>query len=584
MKPALLLVLLLAASTARADSADLELRVETSSRARGGQRSYGNVFVVNHGPDVARNVVVTMSVSGVPGAQLPCVTGTCNLGDIQPLSSPSVQAIIDLPRDERTFPYHATVQSDTPDPNPANDVGDAIVEVSNAPDVSVYVRGTPTLYPGQPFDFYYGVFNQDGYATAHDVVATLVFPDSIGVKSLPSNCVAFPGRVECTKAELLDGKAGTFPAGEEWKLTLLAPPQTDGGRLMLSATVHARENDFYPGNNLANATVTLYRTFTVTTSDDDGSGSLRAAIGAMNASCSTSADPCAVVFNITTPSENPWKTIRVATPLPDITARNPTIDGSTQLTFAPANPPGPPIELTGGGMVDGAGLVVADAGCSFGISHLVINGFRGAGVRVTKHGKGATLCFDPSPEGIHDNFIGTDATGTAARPNYRGVETLGAASIHANVISGNERSGIFALSSSLRVFDNRIGLRADKDEPLPNGASGIFVSREAGTFGQIQRNVIAFNGEMGIAIEAGTMWPGTYDNRIWRNGGLPIDIGLDGPTTSDTFGAKTPVIVSATYDRLQETTTITGTPTARPVFDQLVTIYASDSPTPSGFG
>jgi hypothetical protein len=79
--------------------------------------------------------------------------------------------------------------------------------------------------------------------------------------------------------------------------------------------------------------------------------------------------------------------------------------------------------------------------------------------------------------------------------------------------------------------------------------------------------VIAFNGEMGVAIAAGITDVSVSGNRIWNNGGLGIDIGLDGPTlsTRSQFGAPNdaPTLTLAHYDPVSKRTIVEGDTTAK---------------------
>ena len=84
---------------------------------------------------------------------------------------------------------------------------------------------------------------------------------------------------------------------------------------------------------------------------------------------------------------------------------------------------------------------------------------------------------------IENNWIGTDVTGTLARPNGRGVRVL--------------------------TSSNRIGGTA------PGAA-----------------NLIAFNTGAGIAIETGAA-NSIYENSIFSNGGLGIDLASNGITPND---------------------------------------------------
>jgi len=313
---------------------------------------------------------------------------------------------------------------------------------------------------------------------------------------------------------------------------------------------------------------------------------LRAAVEEANALCN-SGPPCEVRFNIVEPSANPWKTIRLQTPLPPIRAYALRMDGDTQTAFSGvANPDGPPIEITGGGMTEGDGLL---ANCYVEIAHLAINGFRRNGISLTTAPgacgcKSSTGCVEHNSRAdIHDNFIGTDPTGSVARPNDRGIGTaeravlFQVANIARNVISGNAKSGIFAIGSDLEVTANRIGLKAHSDEPLPNGASGLYLDRATGRV-NLTKNVIAFNHEMGVAIHPQAPYVFLDENRIWGNGALAIDDGLDGP--SPAAEVSTPVITSAVFDPATGKTTIRGSAG----FGLVLQFFASDARGAAGSG
>ena len=68
------------------------------------------------------------------------------------------------------------------------------------------------------------------------------------------------------------------------------------------------------------------------------------------------------------------------------------------------------------------------------------------------------------------------AAASSRRARGIGVADRAASSarITSSVLSGNARSGIFVAAGHVTVKDNRIGVKAHTDEPLPNGASGIY--------------------------------------------------------------------------------------------------------------
>lgn len=567
---AVTLLLLLTATTAFADQADLSVRLTAPEKARPGQGSSLQILVDNAGPDIAHDVVVTVRLDGQPlPPQLyqPCTGERCSLGDIGPGKQRVLGVNATMPKSGDSVVWSVEVAGSTPDPNAQNNARAAMVLLSTEPFVTTYLLAPAWVDPGAEFPVTL-IFSYDAIP-AHDVVGSVELPVGIGIVSLPPACSAMvPARIDCAVDQL--GKTDRF------ELRLRAPARFGGETLTLTTTVRMREPNFQELTH--DVQIWLSRSFVVTTTADGGSGSLRTAIDTANASCRTPLERCAIVFDIEEPSPKPWKTIRVASPLPPLLSSALHIDGSTQVGLAGGgNPDGPSIEITGGGTVDGDGLTAT--GCFQTIANLSINGFGRFGIFSAQKCNRSGLNF------VTGNFIGVDPTGTTAVPNLRGIVTLGSqnTNIGANTISGNVRSGIFALDGRLWIRDNRIGVAAHADTPLPNGASGIYVAPNTEQLAVINYNVIAFNHEFGIAIDGATNWAGGASNRIWGNGGIAIDDALDGPSPDvlTTRGRMaTPVITSASFDPATGTTTIRGSASApAPVngVNVYVDVYAADA-------
>jgi hypothetical protein len=559
---------------AHADSADLKIdQFNPEPVEHAGQMFSDNIFISNLGPDTARNVVVTQKVDGFPEVQLPCPDGRCSIGDLKTTDYyPQVPRIAQaLPLRDFTFTVTVTVSSDTPDPNPENNSVTRTIQVSTAPTLVVKVflpseQGPPTVVdPGLPFDVSLAVRNVGyDYATAHDVVATLDLPDGVGASSVPDGCNAHGQQVTCAIPTL---KASFDYQPPLFKIGVTAPARYEGGTLTFHASATAREANFAGHAAEDTRSTVMYRTFFVTTTGDHGTGSLRTAVEDANALCKV-APPCTVRFNIAEPSEKPWQTIRLTTPLPMIEAASLRIDGATQVAFSHVpNPDGPAVEISGGGVVDGDGFF---ASCYVEIANLAINGFRRNAVSISRSPNAVCSCticsFAGARAWIHDNYIGTDPTGSAPVPNDRGIGIAEPGILYPlslianNVISGNTHSAIYALGGDMEVDSNRIGLKAHADEPLPNGASGMFFGRGTGRI-NVRSNVIAFNAQAGVAIDPFAEYVALSANRIWGNGGLGIDDGLDGPsgfvTLPDGIGTeRTPIITSAVFDPVKNLTTI----------------------------
>src|SRR5215510_12616599 len=180
-------------------------------------------------------------------------------------------------------------------------------------------------------------------------------------------------------------------------------------------------------------------TFTVTNTNDSGSGSLRQAI--LDANANSGADK--IVFTIPGLGGH---TIMPTSALPTITDLV-TIDATTQPGFAGS----PIIELNGAnaGPVNGINILAG----STTVRGLVINRFTGNN---STSGNGIFM-EDNGGNVIEGNFIGTDVTGTQALGNSSaGVQvacgsannTIGGTAAGArNVISGNNPGVWFTCTS-----------------------------------------------------------------------------------------------------------------------------------------
>jgi hypothetical protein len=540
----------------------------------------------NGGVDNAKDVVVTITATG--GVTTRCENG-CSVGTVlagtQSYFSPGIA--FNNPGD---VTITATVSSSTPDPDLSNNKTSVIVTVSPDPDVVVSFFFVPLKVDlGLPFSL--EIYAHDeSLVVAHNVDVTIDFRPDVGIKSLPAGCSsAQAGRVVC--------HADTLPnSGEVLStFTLIGPPAYGDGGITFTATATESEQDFDPKSNTATTFTPIVLPLVVTSTANDGSGSLRQAI--FDANAAATSGPIRISFGIDEPSANKWKTIHITSPLPAVTASNTQIDGATQSSLlGDTNPDGPVIEISGGGTVDGDGLTLE--GCVAEVANLAINGFQRNGVSVFDAHLPAKCTVSAQ---LHNLFIGTDPTGSEARPNgQRGIGiSSGGASIFDCVVSGNARSGVFDLAGLVGIFGNRIGVKAHSDDPLPNGASGIFIG--PGGYGSFigsdiiastrPGNVIAFNREMGVAIAAGVFDVSVRGNRIWNNGGLGIDIGLDGPTMSTMSDQGSlitaPTLTLAHYDPVSNKTIVEGDAVAHsnagdPFFP--VDFYANDAAGPSGFG
>lgn len=263
-------------------------------------------------------------------------------------------------------------------------------------------------------------------------------------------------------------------------------------------------------------------TFTVTNTNDSGAGSLRQAI--LDANNTAGVDT--INFNIPGPGV---KTITPLSNLPQIT-EGVLIDGLSQPGASCSNglPATLLIELDGSSVPGfGIGLVL---GGDVIVSGLVINNFGSIGAYLVGDGNNVLSC----------NYIGTDPTGTIAKPNGTGVYVFGSsdnvigvvfgATVRGNLISGNTDRGII-IDGSLDgpandnlVQANRIGTNAAGTAALPNGAWGIALTgvdlqpvtgNVIGGTAAGAGNLISGNGNAGVRIYGGGAMTNTVaGNRI----------------------------------------------------------------------
>ena len=233
------------------------------------------------------------------------------------------------------------------------------------------------------------------------------------------------------------------------------------GVITNTATVTSTSEDPVAANNSAVAQTTVVNpnvTFVVTTTADSGAGSLRQAILDANANViGAGSDP------VRYPRAGPH-TITPLSFLPTIT--DPVhIDGTSQPGYAGL----PLIELNGtsaGALSNGLFIT---AGNSF-VSGLAINRFGTGGTPAANGGAGIVV-QGPGSNVFHSNFLGTDPSGTIARPNRSdGIfidrspsNQVGGVGLAGNIISGNGRNGITlngVETTATIVVGNFIGIDA----------------------------------------------------------------------------------------------------------------------------
>ncbi len=249
--------------------------------------------------------------------------------------------------------------------------------------------------------------------------------------------------------------------------------------------------------------------FKVTTTADSGNGSLRQAITNANNTAGTDT----VVFKIGTGQQ----TISPTSVLPTITDPI-VIDGTTQPGFSVNHPL---IQIDGLQYGLTAGLVTTGFASGSTFKGLIVSDF------ATSGGSGFSLTGNNMI--VQGNWIGLNATGTAAAPNYNGISILGSGDLigtsgqdgpndaaERNVISGNLSAGVFSSGSvNLKIAGNYIGTNVAGNAPLNNVNANVFLSLSnnaiIGVDGSAsasvdERNVI----DGGISVTRSTVIAGNY--------------------------------------------------------------------------
>lgn len=321
----------------------------------------------------------------------------------------------------------------------------------------------------------------------------------------------------------------------------------------------------------------LLSTITVVNVNDSGPGSLRQAILAADAATT----PATIDFKI--PGTGP-ETIKLHSALPLIT-KPVTIDGTSQPGYSGS----PLIVLSGSGAGSGAsGLSLTASAAGSVIRGLAIDSFSGVGVLVNGGSKdvvanddigitpaglaagngtgveieGGAVHVSVSGDVISANtygvvisgagtsanvvagdFIGTDAKGLHALPNFDGVviqaqasnNTIGGTTLAArDVISGNSWDGVHIVGSGTKgnvVLGDDIGVASSGTGALGNGASdvAIFQGASSNTVGGTSagaRNVISAAGVYGVYIsDAGTNGNVVEGNFIGTDASGSISLG-----------------------------------------------------------
>jgi len=190
-------------------------------------------------------------------------------------------------------------------------------------------------------------------------------------------------------------------------------------------------------------------TWRVTSTDDAGPNTLRDAIDQANAD--TASSRRFITFGLTGPT-----LIQTSSSLPWITQTT-TIDGTSQNGGTT-----PAVTVRGFGTGSGGnGIAVNAPNCV--VRGLVLQNHTWA------------IRFFIAPSGlIERNYVGTDETGTAARPNDSGISVAGSpgtvvgGDLEAGNVIGGNTTGVQVSESGVAVYGNRIGVGANGTSSIPN--------------------------------------------------------------------------------------------------------------------
>ena len=571
--------------------ADLRLRLTPPYRLPAGVPQLMTISVENFGPAVPGPAVVDITAAGgrLKSSDSRC-TATAS-GDALRCTLPDLRYVtfeIEASLSAEAMTVHARAASAVLDPDLTNNEASVTLPVTLQPSFELQVDSPGPAEPGGTVTYAVRLAQRTA-APSRDVEFRVQYPEGWSLESSGTNgwsCRAEAPEIVCRKPRVEGLSFETFT------YMLRAPANDEGVQgFGMYARVVTADGVLFMGTSYAS--YAIYRTYTVTSTADDGDGSLRDAIERANDECAPRVLRCKINFALgAATASNGVFTFKPLRPLPAIAQGDISIDGFSQtLETGDTNPLGPEIEINGsraGARANGLEIL---AGGTCVIRGLVINGFSDNGILVrwqdaTHHGRRRVVA---------DSYIGTDATGRIAVPNGgRGISIDRALDlptdldILGNVISGNARAGIFAAAAlGVRIVGNRIGLIAGElDVPLPNGASGIYLGRTDTM--HIEGNTIAYNAHAGIAVDRGAEWPGMRGNAVFSNGGLGIDHGLDEVTFNNAPSRRAdlpqfPVILSAVYDAAENVTRIEGRAEGS-VYGAIVELFANAAADGSGYG
>ena len=152
------------------------------------------------------------------------------------------------------------------------------------------------------------------------------------------------------------------------------------------------------------------------------------------------------------------------------------------------------------------------------------------GTRAAGNGDAGVLLENSAYIQIRNNLIAHNAGGGVIvdRSLYISPNGSDNVSVSYNTLSANYQGLVMRGGSTQQIVGNKIGTTPDGLLPMPNTQEGILISGGSGLF--LSGNLVTYNGAAGIAVTGDSTHAAIVQNDIYRNGGLPIDLGNDGPT------------------------------------------------------
>lgn len=206
-------------------SADLSIaKSATPDRLVPGRDGTYTLVVGNDGPSAAVATTVTDDLPTGITVRAPGVTTTrgrcavtdgtvaCDLGTVADRASVTITIPVTVADDVATptIQNSAEVDTDTDDPDPANDLSTIETDVTGLADLTVTKTGPAALRAGDPLTWTIDVVN-DGPSVARNVVVTDDLPNALldpEVRSDRGDCDLVAGRVTCAFATIATGAAG----------------------------------------------------------------------------------------------------------------------------------------------------------------------------------------------------------------------------------------------------------------------------------------------------------------------------------------------------------------------------------------